>query len=216
MRLSGSAQVRLTSTEHDEGVNIRIAGAGLLIAATALAGCAGQSGAAAKGTPTPQQREQAFLKFAQCMRDHGIDMPDPTTDSNGNLQMSRPTNVKFDNQADRKKLRTASEACRSNLKGVVQQFTPQQRAQLQDNLVKLAQCMRSNGVDMPDPNFSDNPGTGGGRREFFGGINRNDPKVKQALQTCRTKVFGGQAGDGPFGGRGGGIFFGGGGGRGGD
>ena len=192
-------------------MKIRILGAGLLVAATALAGCAGQSGATAKGSPTPEQREQAFLKFAQCMRDHGIDMPDPTTDSNGNLQVSRPSNIKFDNQADRQKLRTASQACRSNLKGILQQFTPQQRAQFQDNLVKLAQCMRSNGVNMPDPNFSENPGTGGGRREFFGGINRNDPKVQQALQTCRTKVFGGQSG--PFGpGGGGGIFFGGGGG----
>ena len=194
-------------------MKIRIVWAGLLIGATALAGCAGQSGATPKSSPTAAQREQAFLKFAQCMRDHGVDMPDPTTDSNGNLQVSRPTNVKFDNQADRAKLRTASQACRSNLKGVIQQFTPQQRAQLQDNLVKLAQCMRSNGVNMPDPNFSQNPGSGGGRREFFGGINRDDPKVQQALQTCRTKVFGGQNGNGQFGpGGGGGVFFGGGGG----
>jgi hypothetical protein len=190
---------------------LRIAGAGLLIAATALAGCAGQSGAAAKGSPTPAQREQAMLKFAQCMRDHGVQMPDPTTDSNGNLQISRPTNIQFNNQTDRSKLRTASDACRSNLKGIFQQFTPQQRAQLQDSLLKLAQCMRANGVNMPDPNFSQNPQTGGGRREFFGGINRDDPKVRQALQTCRTKVFGGQGASGPFGPGGGGFFFGGGG-----
>ena len=198
-------------------MKIRFAGAGFLIVATAFAGCAGQSGAAPKGSPTPAQREQAFLKFSQCMRDHGIDMPDPTTDSNGNLQMSRPTNIQFNNQADRQKLRTASQACRSNLKGILQQFTPQQRAQLQDNLLKLAQCMRANGVNMPDPNFSQAPDTGGSRREFFGGINRNDPKVQQALQTCRTKVFGGQTGNGGFGpgGGGGGFFFGGGGGRGG-
>jgi hypothetical protein len=198
-------------------MKIRIAGAGLLIAATAFAGCAGQSGASPKSTPTAAQREQAFLKFAQCMRNHGIDMPDPTTDSNGNLQMSRPTNIQFNNQADRQKLRTANQACRSDLKGVTQQFTPQQRAQLQDQLVKLAECMRSNGVDMPDPNFSQNSDNGAGRRGFFGGINRNDPKVQQALQTCRTKVFGGQ-GNGPFGpgrGGGGGFFFGGGGGGGG-
>ncbi len=71
---------------------------------------------------------------------------------------------------------------------------------------------------MPDPNLSASPGTGGSRREFFGGINRNDPKVQSALQTCRTKVFGGQGASGPFGpGRGGGgFFFGGGGGRAGD
>lgn len=192
-------------------MRLRIAGAGILIAATAFAGCAGQSGAAPKGSPTPAQREQAFLKFTQCMRDHGIQMPDPTTDSNGNLQMSRPTNVQFDNQSDRQKLRTASNACRSNLKGIFQQFTPQQRAQLQDNLLKLAQCMRANGVNMPDPNFSQNPQTGGSRREFFGGINRDDPKVQQALQTCRTKVFGGQGAGGPLGPGSGGFFFGGGG-----
>ena len=189
-------------------MKLRIVGAGFLLLAAA---CAGQSGAAPKGTPTPAQREQAFLKFAQCMRDHGIDMPDPTTDSSGNLQMSRPTNLKFDNQADRQKLRTASQACRSNLKGVVQQFTPQQRAQFQDNLLKLAQCMRSNGVNMPDPNFSQSPETGGGRERFFGNINPQDPKVQSTLRTCRQQVFGNSNGPGA----GGGFFFGGpGGGRG--
>jgi hypothetical protein len=149
------------------------------------------------------------MKFTQCMRDHGIDMPDATTDSSGNLRLSRPTNIKFDNQTDRAKLRTANQACRSNLKGIFQQFTPQQRAQMQDNLLKLAQCMRANGVNMPDPNFSQSPDNGGGRERFFGGINRDDPKVQSALQTCRTKVFGGQQGPGPGGG--GGFFFGGGG-----
>jgi hypothetical protein len=186
-------------------VKIRFFGAGIAVVGLALAGCAGQSGAAPKGTPSPAQREQAFLKFAQCMRDHGIDMPDPTTDSNGNLQLQRPTNIQFNNQSDRQKLRTARQACNSNLKGIVQQFTPQQRAQLQDNLLKLAQCMRSNGVNMPDPNFSQNSNNGAGRGGFFAGINRQDPKVQQALQTCRTQVFGGQN-NGPGGG---GFFFGG-------
>jgi hypothetical protein len=187
---------------------------GVLSAALAAAGCAGQSAATAKGTPTPAQREAAFDKFTQCMRDHGINMADPTTDANGNLQLSRPTGIQFNNQSDRQKLRTARQACQSNLKGIVQQFTPQQRAQLQDNLLKLAQCMRSNGVNMPDPNFSQDNG-GGGRERFFGGINPQDPKVRQALQTCRTQVFGNQNGPGGGIGRGGGFFFGGGGGGGG-
>ena len=189
----------------------RILAIGGLGGALALAGCAGQSSATAKGTPTPAQREQAFLKFSQCMRDHGIDMPDPTTDSNGNLRLSRPTNIQFDNTADRQKLRTARQACQGNLKGVMQQFTPQQRAQFQDNLLKLAQCMRSNGVNMPDPNFSQSPETGGGRERFFGNINPQDPKVQSTLRTCRQQVFGNSNGPGP----GGGLFFGGpGGGRG--
>jgi hypothetical protein len=186
----------------------RLLGVGLLCAGLGLAGCAGQSGAVAKGSPSPAQREQAFLKFAQCMRSHGVNMADPTTDSNGNLRMSRPTGIQFDNAADRAKLDTARKACDSNLKGIRQEFTPAQRAQLQDNLLKLAQCMRANGVNMPDPNFSQSPDTGGGRQRFFGGINRQDPKVQAALNTCRTKVFGGQAGNGPGGG---GFFFGGGG-----
>jgi hypothetical protein len=44
---------------------------------------------------TPAQRaqfQQAFVKFAQCMRAHGIDIPDPSTQSGGGFGLRRDIN----------------------------------------------------------------------------------------------------------------------------
>ena len=90
-------------------MKIRIVWAGLLIGATALAGCAGQSGATPKSSPTAAQREQAFLKFAQCMRDHGVDMPDPKFGQGGGMfQIGGPgSNV----NPDSPRFQAAQKAC---------------------------------------------------------------------------------------------------------
>ena len=64
---------------------------------------------------------------------------------------------------------------------------PRSRSSSRMTALKFAQCMRKNGVDVPDPDFSQGGGAGGG---LFGGsgMTRNDPKVQKATQTCQ-KVF---------------------------
>lgn len=89
-------------------------------------------------------------------------------------------------------------------------ITPQQRQEFQDAFVKFSACMRQNGVNIPTPNFNGGGaggGAGGGtqrRGGGLGGINRNDPKVKAALQKCQSSLpnggrFGGPGGGGPGG-----------------
>jgi hypothetical protein len=56
--------------------------------------------AVGEGAPTtlsPQQLEQA-RKLAQCMRDHGIDVPDPDPDT-GVARIFTSGNIDFDSQA---------------------------------------------------------------------------------------------------------------------
>ena len=192
----------------------RILPALLVAASLVAAGCAGRGEATPNASPSASDREAQLLKFAQCMRDHGVDIPDPTTDSNGNLRIERPRNdtgTGPPTQAERTKDRAARQACQKDLP--TQNFTPAQRAQFQDNALKFAQCMRSKGFDVPDPNFNQTPSPGSGGREFrqraFGNINPRDPKVRTALNACRQSSFGNQ-------GPGGGGFFFGGGPRGGD
>lgn len=160
-------------------------------------------------TVSQQSQEQAALAFAKCMRDHGVDIPDPTVDANGNVQLfSRPqsngtTNSTTGTTIDRQTRQAAFSACSSYLQGFTQGFTQQDQTQIQDTLVKFAQCMRQNGYNMPDPNFSQ--GAGGGLRTE---INRNDPAFQKALTACQSILSGLGGGRGP-----GGLFFGGGGGR---
>jgi hypothetical protein len=140
------------------------------------------SQASASPTPSVDPAEQG-RKFAQCMRDHGVDMPDPETDGNG--RMSLRLNAK----GGEGKVDKAMEACKSlspfGEKG--REISPEQ----QEQVLEFTKCMRDHGVDMPDPDFS-----GGG--VVMGGsdskIKPGDPKFQNASEACRDKL-------GPIGGR---------------
>ncbi|MFI6741094.1 hypothetical protein ACIBI9_49940 [Nonomuraea sp. NPDC050451] len=84
--------------------------------------------------------EEAQLKFAQCMREHGIDVPDP---QNGQIRVEVPKGVSRD------KMDKAQKACQPIMDAVVRDHAPSQ--QDYDQMVKFAQCMRRQGVDVPDP-----------------------------------------------------------------
>ncbi|TYB57231.1 hypothetical protein FXF51_41145 [Nonomuraea sp. PA05] len=98
--------------------------------------------AVASAQPSADSQDKA-LKFAQCMRENGIDMPDP--DSSGKMAMT------FD--APQEKVQAAEEACRQYAPSGGQQIRDD--PQMAENLRKLARCMRDNGVEAyPDPEGS--------------------------------------------------------------
>ena len=156
--------------------------------------------------------EEALLAFASCMRENGLDVADPTVDAEGNLSLGRPggggggAGAGFDRQA----AEAAFEVCGDLLEGVTLGFGAQDRTGLEDDLLSFASCMRDNGFDMPDPDFSATPGGAGGPGGGgpFGQIDRDDPAFESALETCQDELPGFAGG----GGGGGGRFRGGGGG----
>lgn len=185
-----------------------------LVAATlALAACGGsssssgaqvatldsgssQSAAANTSTSTTSSEKSTqdiLLEFTQCMRENGVDVPDPTFDENGQPQLGGanqaidPSDPKF---------QAALQKCQSILQGIQQQFTPENQQALQDAALKYAKCMRANGVDVPDPDFSGNGGPGQGGA-FGGNIDQSDPDFEAANEKCQSAFDGLQ---GPFGG----------------
>ncbi|MBN6034767.1 hypothetical protein [Amycolatopsis sp. 195334CR] len=83
------------------------------------------------------------VKFAQCMRENGVDMPDP--------EPGKGVQLKVDKNTPKEVVDKAQEACR--------EFSPQANGkanpQMQENARKFAECMRGNGVEAfadPDPN----------------------------------------------------------------
>jgi hypothetical protein len=149
------------------------------------AGCSSADGAA---TPSPGPSvEAALLAFSQCMRAQGITgMPDPTVDSEGNVQIQRPPGGHGSGVHDA--FEAARNKCDRYLRGVTQGFSHADVTQTQDQLLRLARCMRGRGADVPDPDFSGgghDPGT-----RFRDAINRSDPSVQKALRTCQQQVFG--------------------------
>jgi hypothetical protein len=184
----------------------------------------------APGTTAPlsaQEREALLLKYTQCLREHGVNVPDPQVDANGNLQLGGRGGGgaggggagQTPGSIDRSAFDAARKACGDppRLGG---RFNPENQAQFQDAALKFAKCMRDKGVDVPDPDFSQAPqggpggnaggggnggppgtgagGRGGGGGGFFGSLNRDDPKVQAAFQECRS-AFGNLPGGGPGG-----------------
>lgn len=132
-----------------------------------VASVGGGNKSAASAQPGADSQDRA-LKFAQCMRENGIDMPDP--DASGKMAMT------FD--APLEKVEAAQEACRQYAPSGGQQI--RDNPEMAENLRKLAQCMRDNGVESyPDPE---------------GGMMRmskeagEDPDFKAAEEKCQKET----------------------------
>jgi hypothetical protein len=62
--------------------------------------------------------------------------------------------------------------------------THAQMLQGQQDAVKFAQCMRSHGVNIPDPGST--AGGGFGFRQAFRALDRNSPAFQSALTACQS------------------------------
>jgi hypothetical protein len=175
-----------------------------------LEGASGDSTSTTGGTGTTVDPEQAMLDYAQCMRDNGVDMEDPTVDENGNFQMMRPPGSGQGgdfSQTDRDTMEAAREACSQYMEGIAQQFDRPDMTEMQDLMLQYAQCMRDNGVDMPDPDFGngdDNPGAGGRLGFDMSQFDTSDPTFQAASEACQD-IFGANGMPGMMGGGPGGI-----------
>jgi hypothetical protein len=177
----------------------------LAVVALLVAGCSGSksdssgvasvngSGGQASATTAPKaNQEQQLLDFTKCMREHGVNMADPTVDAGGNVRLQPPTGGDRPSQAT---LDAARKACQQYLQGAIQGFTGQSQTQFRDSLLQYAQCMRKNGYDMPDPTFSGQGTASGG--PFGSAVDQNDPAFKKANAACQhylSRLFGGGGG----------------------
>ena len=138
--------------------------------------------------------EQAMMDLAACLREQGLDIEDPTVDADGNVQFGgfRGAGEGGDPVADRDTMRAAMDACQDQLGDVVlgfggRDFDP---TEMEDTLVEYAACMRDNGYDIDDPDFSSfGPGTesepgDGPRGGPFGQIDQDDPDFIAANEAC--------------------------------
>ncbi|HEX3279160.1 MAG TPA: hypothetical protein VHR40_11625 [Thermoleophilaceae bacterium] len=128
-----------------------------------------------------QDMRQAALKYAQCMRKHGVDMPDPQFNGKGmSMQIGGPG----ESAIPKATMDEAQRACQKIMESV--KPPPMSKAQVakaRKRALKMAQCMREKGFDFPDPQF----GTSGEIRQKIGpgsGINPEDPRFQQAMQDC--------------------------------
>ncbi|TDD39221.1 hypothetical protein E1287_03725 [Actinomadura sp. KC06] len=171
-------------------MRLRILAALPLAMTLALTGCGGDDGdsggvasaggakqtAAAGGGGAKPDLDAMGVKFAQCMRENGVQMDDPKPGQGIQLKIKNVPKETVDK---------AMEACR--------QYNPQANStgapdpQQQERGRKFAECMRQNGVEkFPDPK----PGQRGIMidKKTVG----DDPDLEPAQQKCQDILQGGR------------------------
>ncbi len=160
---------------------------------------------------TDKDPEEAMLEFAKCMREHGIDMPDPEFSGDGggagSVKSSAAIRIGGAGDVDMEKMEEANEACRPLMAdvGPLREMSPEERQEMQDKAIEHSRCMREHGIDMPDPVFD----TGGGGAMVKidaagkGAIDFDSEEFQEASEAC-GEIFGGavkglKGGKGDFG-----------------
>lgn len=156
---------------------------------TVAVGCGGSDEASGRASTTDEN--SGALKYAQCMREQGVNVPDP--DANGMIPISPGGGGAASGGSGNggpitaapsanPKFAKAEEACSKHL--TANAGTRERLDEFQDAALEFARCMRANGVsNFPDPKLE------GGRLSVGGpGFNPNDPAVQKATAACADKL----------------------------
>jgi hypothetical protein len=166
-----------------------VAAAALVLAALGLVACGGDDPSPASGGSgggsgrrgIDAKTKQAMLDYARCMREHGIDMPDPQFDENGGARMT----MKRGAGSTPEQQRAAERACAKYQKQIKPPpMSEADKEKQRREALANARCMREHGIDMPDPTFDEN----GGVMQKIGpgaGFDPDSPKFREAERACR-------------------------------
>jgi pyruvate/2-oxoglutarate dehydrogenase complex dihydrolipoamide acyltransferase (E2) component len=134
----------------------------------------------APAASAPTDPREAELAYVECMREHGIEMNDPEPGGGIMNQVE---------EGDQEEFEAADTECQPLLEAALSEveMDPEQVAELREQLLEYAQCMREHGIDMEDPVVDEN-----GRVEMQeGGPSPGDDEFAAADEEC------GGAGIGP-------------------
>ncbi len=130
-------------------------------------------GTAASGVSA--EFEDAMVAFAKCMRENGVDFPDPG--SGGGLMIGPDSDI--DPQSP--EFKAAEAECKPILDEAEKSMpkpSEEEMAKMRDQMLAFAKCMRGEGIDFPDPEFGE-----GGRMKAPVG-DHDDPDFKKAEEKC--------------------------------
>jgi hypothetical protein len=158
--------------------------AGVLVVAASLTACGSGDESSSSSKNDGDKAEQARLDFSRCMRQHGVDLPDPKQGPGGGVLIQGTPNL------DTAQGRRAMQACQKYLAAARPKLSAEDKAKFRDAFVKFSACMRKEGIDLPDPT------QGGGGQRFRLRLN-GDPRTRKAMEKCRKLMPGGGPGGQP-------------------
>jgi hypothetical protein len=161
---------------------IRLLAAALLAAgAIAVASCGGDP-ADADGEGQAASRDAA-LKFAQCMREHGVDMADPGTGGRATLKVGPGE------KTTPEEMEEAEKACEKYQTDIEPpELSEEQQQEFKEAALAHARCMREHGIEnFPDPTLDEDGGVQV-RITQGSGIDPEDDDFKDAQEACKDEM----------------------------
>ncbi|GIH78436.1 hypothetical protein [Planobispora longispora] len=138
---------------------------------TATSAASPSASASASASTDPRE---AALKFAQCMREHGVDMEDPGADGA----------IRIKAKGKGEKIQEAQEACKHFMDAAVGDRAGKPDQKTLDQGIKFAQCMREHGIPMKDPGAD-------GKMMIQIPQGTSEEKVEEAQEACKEFQPGG-------------------------
>jgi hypothetical protein len=145
----------------------------------ALVACGGDGDESEGGGISEADVEDAGMQFAECMREHGIEVQDPQPGLEGLRGMLQ------DADRDDPTFRDAERECQEHLEDLVAEIDDDRRRELEDARLEFSRCMRDKGYDVPDPQSGGGAGQGGGA---LGDLDLEDPRVQEAMDACGERI----------------------------
>jgi hypothetical protein len=139
-----------------------------------VASAGGEVNPAATENAEPLDADAQALAFAECMREEGIDIPDPGPNQEGLSAALHEAEQNYDRQTYDQALTACEELLdhRDHDRGG--------HAPDDEMMLELAECLREQGLDVPDNLFE-----GGAMHDV------DDNELRAAMQECRDEVAGG-------------------------
>ena len=172
----------------------------LAVAALALGACSVANPFAASGTSANQSAQELALKWAQCMRQHGVNIPDPngngffvrngTAPSAGGSPSSGNTSAPVGIDPGSPQFQAAQNACKKYQPQGARAGGPPSQQQI-DDLTRFAQCMRQHGIPMSDPQVSSDGRVSITASAPPSSASVNSDQFQQAQQACQHNLPGG-------------------------
>ncbi len=165
----------------------------MALAALALVASACGGAARAGSNSSADTADDQLVAYTKCMRDHGVDV-EADSDGEGRFRIAVEPAAGSDGGGEKgapdPKFEEAMKACEDKMPKMGQDLTPEERAELEDQMLEFAKCMREHGIDMPDP------GEGGFIQKFDASGNgsaQNGPdpeseEFKAAEEACQDKL----------------------------
>lgn len=157
-------------------------GAALLAVAAcclAVGACGGSESEGSSATDatasSSNDRDAARVRLQECLRENGIDVPDQGGAGPGGLAGQ---------DIDQAELDAAMEACDEYRQNAFGDITDEDLQEAQDAFTRFSQCMRDEGIDVPDVEFGGGGPPAGGLRQ----LDQDDPDVQAAREKCQDEL----------------------------